>query len=246
MPTAVIALADFEPASHAAATAMSHAVPYLEQAGWEVVVLRGSEATPENLYREVQYRNPILIIGEGHGAPEVFTLQDKKVTYTCTAAPGVTGRVVFLQSCETGQRLGPCLVGRFGASAYYGYTKDFLWVQADPSADPLEDKLGRYFYQAPIAAIGALASGASVGEAYQLAKRVFQSNLHAAEISIDVASPLVAFYLRNDLQAWVSLGDPALRLNRKTNTQVVEWVPEPRYALLAVLPPLAVALAVRG
>lgn len=87
-----------------------------------------------------------LIIGMGHGGPDVFTGQNEVVLLEAGKYDPrlVKGKFVKLLSCECGQELGQDLVDN-GAIAFQGYTEDFLWVMdldyiSTPWADPMASK----------------------------------------------------------------------------------------------------------
>jgi len=89
----------------------------------------GQNVLPDRLRSQWQDTKPKRFWGLGHGAPDVFTVDNEEVFFTDAGKnlDLVSGCWVHLQSCETAQRLGPAIIDA-GASGYIGYYDPFWLV----------------------------------------------------------------------------------------------------------------------
>jgi len=98
-----------------------------------VVVLEGDMANPEGIDRAIQQYDPGFIFGIGHGLPDLYTVECTQ-EYLRVGSPReelMKGRIIHLNSCYTGARLGPSLV-RKGALAFLGSVEPFFFYIAEP------------------------------------------------------------------------------------------------------------------
>ena len=83
---------------------------------------------PDQANQIVKMIRPDIIVGEGHGADDVYTLQDKKAWLIAGYMnPDIVGSKIYLLSCRTGSMLGKFLV-RNGVREFIGYTRDYIFV----------------------------------------------------------------------------------------------------------------------
>lgn len=109
-----------------------------------------------------------VIIGVGHGSPDVFTGHNNEIVMDTKNIPDVEGKVVVLVSCETAQQLGPALV-EAGAFSYIGFKEDLVWIMdADLSSTPWQDKLALTVMGPITDCINALLDGRTAGEAFHI------------------------------------------------------------------------------
>lgn len=101
-------------------------------AGQNIVELIGEDANPAKIKETLSSLNPIVVSGVGHGSYVAYTVE-------CTTmfmqkgdsnVPLMAGRVVHLNSCQTGGQLGPALVEN-GATAYVGSRESFWFYVGD-------------------------------------------------------------------------------------------------------------------
>ena len=130
-----------------------------------ITVLRGREASPDGVLRAVEREDPAMFFGVGHGSPERFTVECTELLMeACSPEAGtMAGRVVHLNSCWTGLRLGPDLIDK-GAVAFLGSKFPFFFYIGSP---PNSDRASRTAFIAEYAATAALMLGSTVGEAHR-------------------------------------------------------------------------------
>ncbi|GAG74413.1 unnamed protein product [marine sediment metagenome] len=94
----------------------------------EPVHLWGLMDTERNFTRALYSSD--VIIGCGHGDPDLFTGQYQEVLLDARNLPNMTGKVAFLISCETAQALGKALIDA-GCEAFFT-----VGGEAPPDHDP--------------------------------------------------------------------------------------------------------------
>lgn len=171
--------------------------------------LRGDDAVGEKFKDAVESLDPSCLIGCGHGSPDTWTGQYIEDRYSTLLTPYnaglMEGRVVYLLSCLTGQKLGPEIVSH-GALAYGGYTEEFVWTVESPES-PATDKLAAPFGNASTTFPKLLVGGKTVSEAREKALAVFEAEMEKWEKSEDPYAREVVKWLNFDMQAFTVLGD---------------------------------------
>jgi len=141
---------------------------------YTVVELQGDAASPAAVDAAISANDPSFVFGLGHGGPCVFTVE-------CTAAymsvksgshsacdqdrrlDKVGGRVIHLNSCLTGQELGPAIRAN-GARAYIGSTDSFwFYIGSAPNSDRAARSMFLAEYQVEVS----LMAGLSVEQAWR-------------------------------------------------------------------------------
>lgn len=136
--------------------------------------LTGDEAAPSKIDAAIAEGDPSFIFGVGHGAPCAFTVECTAVYMTVKSGSHeacdqdrnldrVSGRVIHLNSCLTGQELGPALRAH-GARAYIGSTEPFWFYIGDT---PNETRASRSVFIAEYQVEVSLMAGLSVGQAWR-------------------------------------------------------------------------------
>jgi hypothetical protein len=163
--TATVTRPDSDIAVKLASLAIGNAVSYMRARQIDVEDLAGSMATRSNVVNSLMRRDPALFIGVGHGSASVFTGQNlNRILWKCNCKE-LSGRVTFLLSCLTGRELGPDIVNK-GGRCYIGYREDFVWVQ-ERDVNPLEDRLGRAFFEPVLEICKRLADRETTGSAFR-------------------------------------------------------------------------------
>lgn len=136
--------------------------------GLEITDLGGDLATREQLEATIAEKDPILVLGFGHGDSNTFTGQDALPVLTGCINDGImAGRIVILHSCLTAQLLGPSIISK-GGLAYIGSYETWTWVDLDGSGDPYADPYAKCFFESANQIPIALLNGRTVGEATAL------------------------------------------------------------------------------
>lgn len=144
--------------------------------GQTVVEIKGASATPANVKAQLLSVNPMVFAGIGHGNYTTYTVQAQAV-FLQVGNENVAlmqGRVVHLNSCETGAELGPAIKNA-GATAFVGSNESFWFYVGDgPNATRATQSVFLAEYQFDVS----LLQGKTVETAHaeQLAK--FDSELN--------------------------------------------------------------------
>ena len=100
--------------------------------GQNITEIKGASATPDNVKAQLASLNPIVFMGIGHGNYTTYTVKAEAILLQ-VGNPSVAlmnGRVVHLNSCETGAQLGPAIMSA-GATAYMGSNESFWFYTGD-------------------------------------------------------------------------------------------------------------------
>ena len=135
--------------------------------GQRAVVLWGDGATASNARDAIAGEDPAAVFGLGHGSECSYTVQGKEL-FLSTCPPMnmdlVGGRVWFLNSCEVGADLGRRMVRDYGAVAFIGSSKPFLFPIVAPPCSMHEVMAP---FEAEYRAVELLIRGYTVGEAHR-------------------------------------------------------------------------------
>jgi intein/homing endonuclease len=156
--------------------------------------------------------NGIVAHNCGHGSPDTFTGQYvRRIFWACDNAE-LAGRVVYLLSCETGQRLGPDIISK-GGRAYVGYRTLFGFYLPDSRRpeDVMNDPKSRAFFEPVVTLLNALADGRTIGEAHRLS--IERWNYWIEYWSRQRGGSKIVQWLVNDRDGQVLLGDASARVN---------------------------------
>jgi hypothetical protein len=205
MGVATCIRASFDRATRAASTALERALSYMRSRGINVSDLLGERATRSNAIADINSRDPLFILGEGHGSPSNFSGHNKEIIFQVCNCSELKDRVVYLLSCEAGAQLGPDTI-RKGARAFIGYKKPFVWIMAT-TGDPLADPYGKGAFEPVLELIYKLADGRIAGEAYNASMDKWNQWIDHWSRSTDPTAPLVLQTLINNRDCQVLLGD---------------------------------------
>ena len=102
-----------------------------------IVELKGEDANPETINREIERTDPIFFWATGHGSPTKYTCECTQ-TYLEVGNPNIrkmVGRIIQLNSCNTAKTLGPHLIEN-GVLAYFGSREPFwFYIGSPPCSD---------------------------------------------------------------------------------------------------------------
>jgi hypothetical protein len=203
--TATVTRPDSDTAVKLASLAIGSAVAYMRARQVDVEDLAGSMATRSNVVNSLMSRDPALFIGVGHGSASVFTGQNQEVIFYKCNCRELSGRVTFLLGCLTGRELGPDIVDK-GGRCYIGYKEEFTWVQ-EREVNPLEDGLGRAFFEPVLEICKRLADGETAGSAYRASIDKWNYWIDYWSRQADPAAAVVVMMLKWDRDAQVLYGD---------------------------------------
>ena len=158
--------------------------------------------------------NPSLVVGCGHGGPDIWvgqyiTGQGYSTLLTTANAGLMAKRVVYLLSCLTAQSLGPEMIGK-GAVAYAGYNQEFVWTVESPWS-PATDRLAAPFGRVATMFPRVLDGSKIVREAKERTLEVFEQEIERWEKSSDPYAREVVKWLLWDRDAFTVLGDEEAR-----------------------------------
>lgn len=122
-----------------------------------------------------------MIIGVGHGSPTEFCGHNDEIILDITSIPNVKGKLVFLISCETAQKLGPSLIDA-GAISYIGFKDDLVWIcDADLASTPWSDKMALTVMGPITDCVNIILDGKAVREAYNTMLEELSANAEVEE-----------------------------------------------------------------
>lgn len=100
--------------------------------GQQIVELIGDQANADKIKETMASLNPIVFAGCGHGNYTTYTVECTSMFMQVgdETVPLMNGRVIHLNSCETGGELGPALIDE-GALAYVGSKESFWFYVGD-------------------------------------------------------------------------------------------------------------------
>lgn len=180
--------------------------------GYTVIDLEGEYAIKEKVEQAIRVYNPMYILGEGHGCPQIFTGQDR--TSVSYIAPGcipnihtgsnvhlLKGRKVYFLSCETGRNLGK-RIAKVGAD-FIGFSKVYLWVTSG-EREPSTDKYARAFFEVGTIIPIILLEGGSIADAKRAADEKTKEWIAEWSSVRDLKTPIVISLLRHNKSALVA------------------------------------------
>jgi len=189
----------------------------LARYGHKIVFLRS--ANLQNFRMALIRYDPKFVILNGHGGSKTVTGCNKNVLLGILDydpylgvkvvrenPQWMTGRMVFLFTCNTGKELAPRLHEE-GALAVAAFTSDYIFVSED--SKPSKDKRAYPFFMAPIQLPIVLAEGGTFREGAKAVKDAYLYYIEEAEAQGDFVQ---AKYLNYNLANFVVYGDGALRL----------------------------------
>ena len=153
---------------------MRHVIAANARPEFDVRELVDGDATLEGVRAALQAQDPDFFFGLGHGAPCAYTVECTELFMSVMSATHggcdldrnldtMRGRVVHLNSCLTGQELGPALIAN-GARAYIGSRESFwFYIGGPPCATRAEQAVFLCEYQVEVT----LMAGLSVGQAWR-------------------------------------------------------------------------------
>jgi len=135
--------------------------------GLDVTDCGDEMANEETVEQALEYVDPMLFIGFGHGLPNVFTGQYLfPILMECENDQLMEGRVVYLLSCYCAEDLGISM-NQKGAIVFVGYEDPWTWVSETGTGDPYIDRYARGFWEAGVGLGMALVHGYTVQDAVQ-------------------------------------------------------------------------------
>lgn len=166
-----------------------------------------TEAVRAEIEESIRSKDPELFFGFGHGLQDIFTGNFENVVLNAQNAHLLQGKIVYLHSCLTGNRLGPTLI-QSGAKAFIGYDDLWYWVADDINRDAYRDKAAEPFFRGAHEVIYGLLRGETVGQAYQSAINKYNAYIDQYD-SVDAE---ITKYLLWDRDILLVLGDTSARL----------------------------------
>lgn len=166
-----------------------------------------------------------VIIGCGHGDPDVFTGQYQDILLDARSLPDMTGKVAFIVSCETAQSLGKALVNA-GCEGYIGWNDDLVWVMdGDKITTPWSDTYSIRAMMPIVDGINAMLDGKTLVEAQNIMFASMQKYIELED------NPLAKSCLRFNKANVRLYGDMGARIKPRPSVKVP--IPPPP------LPPLS-------
>lgn len=97
-----------------------------------IIELKGKDANVANIKTQLASANPMVFTGIGHGSYTTYTVQAEEVFMQVgnSNVALMNGKVVHLNSCQTGRDLGPAIM-KAGALAYCGSNESFWFYVGD-------------------------------------------------------------------------------------------------------------------
>jgi len=191
------------------------AADVLAKYGHKIVFLRS--ANLENFRKAILEYNPKFVILNGHGGSKAVTGCNNQVILGILSYDPylgkkivrenprwMSGRIVFLFTCNAGKELAPSLYHR-GALAVAGFKRDYIFVSEDST--PQRDKKVYPFFMAPIQLPIVLAEGGSFQGGVQAVRDAFLYYIEEAETKGD---EIQVKYLNYDLENFVAYGEGKL------------------------------------
>lgn len=132
--------------------------------GLLVTELRCRDAERAPVWNALTVEDHILVYGRGHGNNSTFTGDSEMMIFNTANCDILRGRVVYLLSCYTANKLGPAIIAA-GGIAYGGYNIAWTWVTYDTNRDPYIDWYAEGFYRSSNEFPIALIQGGTVAEA---------------------------------------------------------------------------------
>jgi len=184
--------------------------------GHKIVFLRSANLS--NFRKALVTYDPRLVMLNGHGGRKAVTGCGDVILGAASYDPELgrkivrenpgwmTGRIVFLFTCNAGLELAPRLYEE-GALAVVGYKRDYIFLSDD--SEPARSARSVPFFMGPIMFPMVLARGGSVGEAVSSVKESYRRYMVEAEMRGD---EMVAKYLNYDLENMVVYGNMRVSL----------------------------------
>lgn len=180
--------------------------------GWSVIDAGDNNANKQYVDEAIEYDDPGVIFGFGHGNQNRFTAQYREDIFTTSDCDRVSGRIVYLLSCLTANQLGPMMMEK-GALAYAGFNQSWTWI-ADTDEynnflqpDPYFDKYAQGFYESAVAVMVALCAGYSFIEAIQASIQKYNDWIQYWYDNPDPASQDCIMWLAFDRDALVAFSN---------------------------------------
>lgn len=141
---------------------------YAAKLGYNVKDLYAVDNTIQKFVDSLASNNPQLVIIASHGNQNQVTCQNNELLMqACTNDDLMKSRTAFLVACQTGIALGPSMFKK-GASAYLGWTADFVFmVKPGFESHPLDDPHAQPYFDAVNTIACALLDGKTLREAYE-------------------------------------------------------------------------------
>lgn len=181
--------------------------------GYETLDLKMGDAVRDVFESAIQNFNPEVFYGYGHGNAELFTGQNKDILlHACYNDHLMSGRIVYLLSCTTGQKLGPSMVNK-GARAYIGYDDYFVWADYDL---PPGGFYHGCFYDFSNVIIANILYGNPVSVAVERAlERAYGWIDYLSSLEDDPLASKIIEYLLHDRNSLVSFGDKSAQIQNR-------------------------------
>jgi len=146
---------------------LHHVLQYAQSKGFNTIDLSAEQANKDPIYATIDQHDPASFYGFGHGSPTTYTGDSEEPVFTCDECDKLSGRIIYLLSCLTGQLLGPEIM-RQGALAYAGFNISWTWLSdSGTDGDPYEDIYARCFWESANELWIAVCDGVEFHEAIQ-------------------------------------------------------------------------------
>lgn len=215
----LIASADYENVTHIIHDWSRDVVHNAIDAGNSVYVMNQEQYSRDNLRSGLLNLQPAFFFGMGHGYYFLTTGYDGEVVIQSDTiyyrdgqeyhAPDVNmditnGVVVYLLSCQTGEKLGKDMINK-GTKSFIGYNRDFVFFT---SSNPTVKKIYEGYFMRPAMKIAdSLCGGKTTKQAWQDGIDEFQKSIDTLFYSPDPNSPMMINILNDDRDALKLYGD---------------------------------------
>jgi hypothetical protein len=181
--------------------------------------LIGSADNAENLGKVITSTD--LLIAGGHGSDgDILGQDDINPILDADNLPDMSGKIIWLVSCDTGKDLGPALISA-GAKAFVGFQQDLVWIASPLLAfTPWFDNQSMLVMKPIMDGINTLLNGKTVQESYDVMISGFTDSLSVVD------DELYAQMIQWNIDNAVILGDKTATIN-PTNIPVMPIPPPP-------------------
>lgn len=182
--------------------------------GMTVVDLVNDKANRNAFDGRAEKLRPRTIFFNGHGSADCVTGHDNEVLVRLGENhETLRGKITYVVSCDSGQRLGPKVV-EHGDATYLGYSDEFIFVgDRNYVGKPSHDPRAKPFGEASNHVMISLLKGHCAREASERSKKIFRD--YSVRLSSSMADPdalQAAQCLWWNMTHQVCLGDPEARL----------------------------------
>ncbi|MBI3955802.1 hypothetical protein HY339_00945 [Candidatus Gottesmanbacteria bacterium] len=167
-----------------------------KEKAFRVLDIADNKATKEIFESYLQKQEPQFLFLNGHGTQiVVFGHDDKPILDESNVNVVPQGSIMYVRSCDVGDKLGEDIVQR--ASAFIGYRKAFGFYRLNNyMRNPLADSLAKFSFEPSNLVATTLLKGKTAEEAHERSREAMRRNLQyllsskASELERQCATPL--------------------------------------------------------